>query len=660
MTFIQPFILYGLPLISLPLIIHFVNRIRHRSMPWAAMRFLALARRSSTKFARLRQFLILLFRVLAVLCLVLAVARPLLGGWLGFMFAGPPDTVFILLDRSASMETRSVDSGPVKRERAANLLADAARSLGAVPHYIMLDSATRTTTAIPTHELLNDPLLIGPTDAAADITAMLQATLEEIVNSATGTTEIWLASDLQASNWQPDSTRWPELMARFQALPQNISFRLLAMPEQPLSNVAVNVRDVSRHDSVDKAWIELTIELRTSQPDGRRLPLTIVADGIQDEIAVSLDSARLSVRHVIYLKSGSPAGGGQVAIPADQGLADNVSFFAYGEAVDQLALVVADTPAVAPVLAFAAAPLPGEKRQRSQVVVPAQFEPGQLAETSLLVWQSAEAPAAEDEVRAYVEAGGVIMLIPPGVESRGLFGLTGWAEPQLVPEGTESFAVTAWERREGPLRGAADGTPLGMTDIQIEQRQPMLPGGTILASFDDGIPFLTRRQLAKGAIFECAALPGPGWSTMDDGMVLVPLLQRLLVQGAQRFAPVTQSDCGNDQAGGAALVPLMVSRTDAVANPLTTAGIYQHEEQMIVVQRPASEDEVGVVPEERLAELFEGVKFSSIQERKARAEALQSEVWKIMICGSLLFLALAGLLTLERRVGQNRRGGRTT
>src|SRR2546425_8143315 len=109
MTFLAPFILWGLPLILLPVLIHLMNRLRHRSMPWAAMMFLRSATRKSTRYARLRQFIILLFRVLAVLGLVLALSRPLAGGWAGWVFSSAPDVILVLLDRSASMETKLGD-----------------------------------------------------------------------------------------------------------------------------------------------------------------------------------------------------------------------------------------------------------------------------------------------------------------------------------------------------------------------------------------------------------------------------------------------------------------------------------------------------------------------------------------------------------------------
>src|ERR1700733_4010531 len=120
MTFLQPFVLFGLPLILAPIIIHMLNRMRHRPKPWAAMRFLISATRNSVSQTRLRQFLILACRVLAVAMLVLFLARPLAGGWLGWALSPAPDAIVILLDRSASMETQA--GPPTNRQQALHLL----------------------------------------------------------------------------------------------------------------------------------------------------------------------------------------------------------------------------------------------------------------------------------------------------------------------------------------------------------------------------------------------------------------------------------------------------------------------------------------------------------------------------------------------------------
>src|SRR5437763_15182889 len=109
MAFLQPFLLAALPLISLPIIIHLINQRRYQTIRWAAMIFLLAANKMSRGYAKLRQFLILLFRVLAIAGLIFAVSRPLAGGWLGRAGGGQPDTTIILLDRSPSM--RQQDPG---------------------------------------------------------------------------------------------------------------------------------------------------------------------------------------------------------------------------------------------------------------------------------------------------------------------------------------------------------------------------------------------------------------------------------------------------------------------------------------------------------------------------------------------------------------------
>src|SRR5947208_16139923 len=111
MSFLQPALLAALPLIALPILIHLINQRRFQTMRWGAMMFLLAANRMSRGYAKLRQWLILLFRTLAIAALVFAVSRPLAGGWLGRAGGGKPDTTLILLDRSRSMRQQA--AGPV-------------------------------------------------------------------------------------------------------------------------------------------------------------------------------------------------------------------------------------------------------------------------------------------------------------------------------------------------------------------------------------------------------------------------------------------------------------------------------------------------------------------------------------------------------------------
>ena len=150
MIFFQKFILWGLPLVLLPVIIHLINRMRHKPKQWAAMQFLLAATRSSTSHAKLRNLLIMLMRILAVLTLLLFLARPLVGGWVGWALGGAPDVILLLVDRSATMESRITGADESRREYALKMIADAADKFENNSHLLLLDSATRKVHEITT------------------------------------------------------------------------------------------------------------------------------------------------------------------------------------------------------------------------------------------------------------------------------------------------------------------------------------------------------------------------------------------------------------------------------------------------------------------------------------------------------------------------------
>jgi hypothetical protein len=75
MLFLNPLLLWGLLAASLPVVIHLLNKRRHKPIQWAAMQFLLKATRESRGKKKLRHMLILACRVLAIAALALAAAH---------------------------------------------------------------------------------------------------------------------------------------------------------------------------------------------------------------------------------------------------------------------------------------------------------------------------------------------------------------------------------------------------------------------------------------------------------------------------------------------------------------------------------------------------------------------------------------------------------
>ena len=77
--FLHPLLLAGAALAAVPLLIHILNRRRHRSLPWAAMRFVFAAHKRTRRRVQLENWLLLFLRMAAVAALALALARPFIG-----------------------------------------------------------------------------------------------------------------------------------------------------------------------------------------------------------------------------------------------------------------------------------------------------------------------------------------------------------------------------------------------------------------------------------------------------------------------------------------------------------------------------------------------------------------------------------------------------
>jgi Mg-chelatase subunit ChlD len=78
MTFLAPSLLaLGIALTAIPIVIHFLNRRRYKTVQWAAMSYLLAAMKSNRRRLRFESLLLLLARCAVLALLGLAIARPL-------------------------------------------------------------------------------------------------------------------------------------------------------------------------------------------------------------------------------------------------------------------------------------------------------------------------------------------------------------------------------------------------------------------------------------------------------------------------------------------------------------------------------------------------------------------------------------------------------
>src|SRR5437870_8030052 len=103
MSFMNPLFLLGLAAVAVPLIVHLVRRTRARKIEFPSLMCVRQGPQRTIRRKRLINWLLLLLRSLALLCLVLAFARPYFSGSNMAEATGRAKATVILFDTSFSM-----------------------------------------------------------------------------------------------------------------------------------------------------------------------------------------------------------------------------------------------------------------------------------------------------------------------------------------------------------------------------------------------------------------------------------------------------------------------------------------------------------------------------------------------------------------------------
>lgn len=639
MSFIQENILLGLPLILLPVIIHLINRMRHKPRKWAAMQFLFAATQSSTSHSKIKNWLILAMRILAVLMLLLFLSRPLVGGWMGWAFGGAPDIIMLLVDRSASMESRISGTNKSRREYAIEMIVNAAEKFENKSQIVLIDSATRKPQNIANAASILELPDTQPSDTAADIPAMLQSALDWLVDNQAGIAEIWIASDLQATNWLPDDSRWESLMESFNSLKQKVRIRMLATTQDSPMNASISVSQLARIKSNEIGEVRLAVDIKRTKINNDAEPIKQTINGVTTEIEAKVNGQATRWRHRIEVDEQS-GGWGKLELSPDGNPQDNITYYRYDDDFSMEGLVISESK-LSPLWQAAASTVNISARKPAKILAPNEFSKSDLRDSTLVIWH-APLPQGDTSIalREFINEGGRLVFFPTGEATTVRFVGLGWGEKQTTEK--DPFKIGRWDEDQGPLANTDEGLLLPLNQLTVKQRQKIVGEAAILAAFNDGQAFLARQTIGQGEVYFCSSLPLLTWSNLGDGMVIVPMIQRLLAAGSSRFQRNFIIETGRASAGDMQL-EWTSAETGQRGNLQTEAGVYRSGDRWLVVNRPENENEFKRVEDEKVSALFSGLTFRLFQAQRDNT-SLQSEIWDKFLILMLIALLIEAWL----------------
>lgn len=647
MLFLNPILLWGILAAAVPIVIHLINRRRHKTIHWAAMQFLLKATRESRGKKKLRHIIILTCRALALAALALAAARPVVSGLIGWG-GGSINTVVLLLDRSASMEARPGDGLEPRRQIVIEKVREAMKSLGGA-RLVLIDSASRKPQEVPSPETLADLSATAPTDSTADFPTLLTRAAEYLEDS-TGRSEIWLASDLQASNWRPEDERWAAARASLAALPQRPAIRVLSLTGQTATNTALRL--ISARRTGDEMLLDLEI-LRGSDSRGSvNLPLTTNLNNSRTTENLTLPGQSLRFQKRVPLPAGSESGHGWLSIPADGNTRDNASFFAYGPARPVKSVIVAPAGEAADYLALSAAP-PGFGNQTAERIDPEALSNHPLGDVSTMLWAGPLPTGSIYEVVSrFLTSGGHVIFFPSAVSSEATFVDLKWSAPTEAAAG-KFYILKDWNHGDGPLRDGIDGTPIPGDRLKAIRRQVPQGDATALARWEDGEPFITRRIVDHGTAWFIGSLPDYTWSNLGDADVLLPAIQRIVAAASNRFDASYLATVGMEVAQpfpGENRTRLDDYGTPDPANAAYEAGIFRLGERLLAINRPIQEDSPEILGREQLDIALDGTGYTLLDQAGQDSDpSLSKDVWRAFLIAVLVFLITEAILCLPKK-----------
>jgi len=301
-SFVHPLLLWGLPVVAVPVLIHLINMMRHRRVEWAAMEFLQTSQKKNRTWVLLKQLLLLASRMAAVALVVLAVAQPLLRNPLGGLLRATTTHHIVLLDDSFSMSDRWGDASAFdEAKRVIEWIgAEAGRQVEPQTLTLLRYSQAKRVALGTRPDLLEEPVgadflvrlrqllePLEPSQMAVGPTPALEAIDQLLGESADENRIVYLLSDFRACDW--DQPR--ELRGRLLEMNRaGARVRLVSCVEAARSNLAIT--SLKPGKGVLAAGVPLFVEVTVSnlgtmpvrdlpvylETDGRPLPAVKIAE----------------------------------------------------------------------------------------------------------------------------------------------------------------------------------------------------------------------------------------------------------------------------------------------------------------------------------------------------------------------------------------------
>lgn len=237
MNFLFPTFLIGLTAIAIPIIIHLFNFRKYKKVYFTNVQFLKELKQESDSKSRLKEWLILAMRILAIASLVLAFAQPVIPGKSKANLGDKAVSIYV--DNSFSMD--NTNKKGTLLENAKVTAAEIVESFGASDKFQLItnDFEGRHQRFFSKEEFIEQLEEVKISPAAKQLSDVVKRQQDFLLNSNAKSKRVFLISDFQKNTFNLPKT----------GLDSNISISCVPIQAEEVNNVYI-----------DSAWFENPVQ----------------------------------------------------------------------------------------------------------------------------------------------------------------------------------------------------------------------------------------------------------------------------------------------------------------------------------------------------------------------------------------------------------------
>lgn len=538
MTFLNPVILFGLPAVALPIIIHLFTRTKVRTVRFSTLAFLKELQQQKIRSVKLRQILLLIIRTLIILMLLVSFSRPTLKGNFPIGVGSRVKTsAAIILDNSVSM-ARIVE-GKSLFDRAQERAQTVLDILTPGDEAFLILPTEKESGGHGYHDLNQLRRLIENTGVSYGMTKLdlaLARAANVLAQSLNFNREIYLISDLQATGFTVTGDSVPVINDdRCQVIvldPGVSKSRNLAIKKVEMKNQILEPGKV----------IEIDAEIK-NEGDGiesNKLVQLFINDKRTAQNTISLEPGQTTTTTFRFITETTELHTGYVQLEEDDLPYDDLRYFSF-YIPDQFNILlvgnhVFDTANIR--LALEPVPLKNNYFNIEQLKI-AELTSRQLRDTDVLILVNVPGvdEATTMKINEYVtKGGGLVVLLGDAVDLRlynnvlnKKLGLPEFGETMGLRDNPASaFALGKVDFSHPIFRGLfqKEEHHFNSPQVYLGVKVKPNPGSQSIIEYSDGHPFLIETKAGHGSVLVYTTSLQQEWSNFAYKSIFAPLMHR--------------------------------------------------------------------------------------------------------------------------------------